>query len=154
MTHHIIRPTNPEDIPALREVLEATGLFPDELLPDMLSPFLGGAAEALWLTSLDGSRPAGFSYSVAEDFAPGTWNMLALAMDPARQGRGHGTALVRATEDHLRASGARLLIVDTSGTAPFTRTRRFYATLGYDEEARIRDFWAAGDDKVTFRKAL
>lgn len=25
---------------------------------------------------------------------------------------------------------------------------------GYDEEARIRDFYGAGDDKIIFRKSL
>jgi len=44
--------------------------------------------------------------------------------------------------------------VETSGTADFAATRRFYRQNGYEEEGRIRDFWAAGDDKVIFRKPL
>ena len=59
-----------------------------------------------------------------------------------------------AAEQHLRSKGQRNLIVDTSGTDDFALTRRFYAQNGYEEEAPIRDFWAAGDDKVIFRKAL
>jgi hypothetical protein len=54
----------------------------------------------------------------------------------------------------LVARGARLLIIETSGLASFERTRAFYRALGYDEEARIREFFKAGDDKVVFRKAL
>ena len=46
------------------------------------------------------------------------------------------------------------MIVDTSGTDDFAMTRKFYSQNGYEEEARIRDFWADGDDKVIFRKAL
>jgi len=80
--------------------------------------------------------------------------MLALAVHPHVQGKGYGAALVRAAEAHLREAGHRILIVDTSGTDDFAQTRAFYAHLGYAEEARIRDFWADGDDKVTFRKAL
>ncbi|MEO1249198.1 MAG: GNAT family N-acetyltransferase, partial [Pseudomonadota bacterium] len=30
----------------------------------------------------------------------------------------------------------------------------FYRRCGYVEEARIRDFWSAGDDKIVFWKAL
>ena len=59
-----------------------------------------------------------------------------------------------AAEQHLRSKGQRNLIVDTSGTDDFALTRRFYAQNGYEEEAPIRDFGAASDDKVIFRKAL
>jgi hypothetical protein len=46
------------------------------------------------------------------------------------------------------------LIADTSGTDDFAPTRAFYRKNGYAEEARIRDFWAKGDDKVVFWTAL
>ena len=42
----------------------------------------------------------------------------------------------------------------TSGLPSFERTRGFYRLCGYDEEARIRDFYQAGEDKIVFRKAL
>ncbi len=154
MTTPTIDPTTEDDIPALQGVLDATGLFPGEMLPDMLAPFLAGEGEAFWLTCrLDGAA-AGFCYTVPEDMTEGTWNMLALAIRPDLQGRRLGTALVAAAERHLAARGQRILIIDTSGTDDFAPTRRFYARNGYGEEARIRDFWAAGDDKVVFRKAL
>jgi len=91
---------------------------------------------------------------VPEEMTEGTWNMLAIAVMPARHRSGHGAALVARVEAALRERGARLVIVDTSGTDGFADTRAFYAALSYGEEARIRDFWDAGDDKVTFRKAL
>lgn len=45
-----------------------------------------------------------------------------------------------------------MLLVET--LASFDRTRAFYSKCGYEEEARIRDFYAAGDDKVVFCKVL
>jgi len=80
--------------------------------------------------------------------------MLALALRPDLQGKGLGATLVKAVEQHLRAQQQRILIVDTSGADAFAQARKFYAQNGYEEEARIRDFWAKGDDKVIFRKAL
>ncbi len=54
----------------------------------------------------------------------------------------------------MTARGGRMLLVETSGLPDFERTRAFYRKCGYEEEARIRDFYAAGDDKVVFRKVL
>jgi len=63
-----------------------------------------------------------------------------------------GRGLVAALERHLHSQGQRVLIADTSGTESYAGTRAFYRSLGYSEEARIGDFWYAGDDKVVFRK--
>jgi len=154
MTPPIIKPATSDDIAGLQAVVEQTGLFPSEMLPDLLAASLAGAGQALLLTChLDGAA-VGLCYAVPEDLADGTWNMRALAVRPDRQGERLGTALVAAAEQHLKAKGQRILIVDTSGTDDFGLTRAFYAKNGYEEEARIRDFWAEGDDKVVFRKAL
>ncbi len=154
MANADIKPTSEDDIPALRDVLNETGLFPGEMLAEMLAPSINGEADALWLTCHQGGKAVGFCYTVPEEFADGTWNMLALAVHPAFQGKRLGAALVQAAEQVLSERKQRILIVDTSGTGAFAGARNFYAQNGYDEEARIRDFWADGDDKVTFRKAL
>lgn len=84
----------------------------------------------------------------------GTWNLLLIAVHPDRQGRGFGSALMRHIEETLAARGERLLLVETSGSSGFERTRDFYRKIGYHEEAPIREFYQAGEDKVVFRKAL
>lgn len=150
-----IRPTRYDDIAGLRAVLDGTGLFPSELLADMASGFLSGDdGSDLWLTcDVDGSA-SGFCYAVPEPLAEGAWNMLALAILPARQRKGFGAALVAELEATLRDREQRILIADTSGTDAFAATRAFYRKAGYAEEARIRDFWATGDDKIVFWKSL
>lgn len=150
-----IRPTTSDDIPALQRVLKGTNLFPAEMLPDMVGRFLSSAAsDDRWLTCDEGGTAIGFCYAVPEQFADGTWNMLAIAVLPEKQGRGVGRAIIEQLESDLRKEGHRVLIVDTSGTDGFAETREFYRKSGYTEEARIRDFWAAGDDKIVFWKAL
>mgnify|MGYP000201891817 CR=1 FL=1 len=70
------------------------------------------------------------------------------------QGQGRGAALLQHIENELQAKGQRILLVETSGLPDFALTRKFYTKCGYEEEARVRDYYAAGDDMVLFRKAL
>ena len=150
-----IRQTRKSDITALQAVLDATDLFPAQMLPELISGFLANDdPEDIWLTCEQNGQAIGFCYAVPEQMADGAWNMLAVAVRPDEQSRGCGAALTVALEKHLTTRGQRILIADTSGTLAFARTRAFYLANGYSQEARIRDFWAPGDDKIVFWKAL
>lgn len=150
-----IRTTVLNDLSALQHVLDATNLFPSEMLPEMTTGFLSQESnEEIWLTCEQGTSAIGFCFAVPEKLTEGTWNMLAVAVLPSYQGKGAGRAILTALEERLRKEGNRVLIADTSGTSEFQLTRQFYLKNGYTEEARIRDFWAAGNDKVVYWKAL
>lgn len=153
----MIRPTTPDDTTALIALADATGLFPPsalELLRQMLTDSLGGSdTEHFWITD-DDNGPVGVAYCELERMTNRTWNLQLIAIHPNRQGQGRGATLLRYVEQTLTVRGGRMLLVETSGLPSFERTRAFYAKCGYEEEARIRDFYAAGDDKVVFRKVL
>ena len=149
-----VRPTIAADIAPLQTVLDATRLFPSEMLPDLIAPFLSQTSDDLWLTCDADGQPVGFCYAAPEELALGTWNMRAIAVLPETQGSGYGAALTGHLEATLRERGHRILIADTSGTDDFAPTRAFYRKTGYIEEARIRDFWGKGDDKIVFWKSL
>jgi len=153
-----IRPVAADDAPALITMIEAVGLFPpDEIteVSEMLSGYLDGSLgdEQFWVVD-DDAGFAGAAYYAPERMTDGTWNLYMLVVHPERQGEGRGASLVRYVEQALAARGERLLLIETLGTEEFAPQRAFYSKLGYEEEARIRDFYAAGGDKVIFRKAL
>lgn len=154
MTRPDIRPLLQADLPAIKAVIDATGLFPSDMLDDMTQGYLAAPdGPDIWLT-VDLAGPIGVAYVAPERMTEGTWNLYLIAIDPGQQGRGHGTATLRHVEALLAARGQRILLVETSGLAEFAATRGFYRANGYDEEGRIRDFYAAGEDKVIFRRAL
>lgn len=154
MTSPAITPTTAEDTQTIQSIVDQTGLFPADLVPDLLDPFLTEQTTEFWRTARIAQEIVGFAYIVPEMLAEGTWNLTAIAIAPSHQRSGTGSVLLNAVEDHLRTLHQRILLVDTSSTEDFEIARGFYIRNGYDEEARIRDFWAEGDDKVVFRKAL
>ncbi len=154
----MIRPIAPDDRTALIALAEASGLFQPhetELLNQMLSDYFGGATDSqdFWLTD-DDDGLVGVAYVAPERMTEGTWNLYLIAVHPDRQRQGRGAALLAQVEQMLAQRGERLLLVETSGTESFEYVRAFYRQSGYEEEARIRDFYTAGVDKIVFRKAL
>ena len=121
----------------------------------MLGEYFAGTLghDHYWVTD-DDDGPIGVAYYAPERMTVGTWNLYMIAVRPDLQGQGRGTALLRYVEQTLTARGERLLLVETSGLPSFERTRAFYHKCGYQEEARIRDFYNTGDDKIVFCKAL
>ncbi|MBY0392384.1 MAG: GNAT family N-acetyltransferase [Novosphingobium sp.] len=77
-----------------------------------------------------------------------------MAVDPARQNEGVGTALIAELATRLVTAGNRVLIVETSSLEGYTATQAFYAALGFTREARIRDFYEDGNDKIVLWKRL
>lgn len=150
----LVRPVVAEDCAAIAEIADAT-LFPSDMLAPMIAPYLTDPeSRHLWSVATIHNRVVGFTYCEPERMTEGTWNLLAIAITPDLQGRGGGASLVASLEAELGGRGARILIVETSGLDAYARTRAFYAGLGYELEARIRDFYAAGEDKIVFRKAI
>jgi len=154
----MIRSATPDDRKALIAIANAINLFsPQELeeLDGMLAEYFDGnlGSDHFWITYDDG-EPVGVAYYAAEPYAYGTWNLYFIAVHPNRQGEGLGGKLLGYVEQILAKRGERLLLVETSGLPNFERTRAFYRKHGYEEEARIREFYKAGDDKIIFRKVL
>ncbi len=149
-----MRPITDSDIPALKAVVTSNDLFPPDMLDDMTAGFLRQELpEDHWLT-LDDGEPVAVAYFAPERMTSGTWNLYLIAVRADRQGRGYGALLLDHIERVLAAQGVRVLIVETSGLPTYERTRAFYDRCGYEREARIRDFYQAGEDKIVFWKTL
>jgi ribosomal protein S18 acetylase RimI-like enzyme len=158
----IVRPASTGDTHALRELALDNGMFqPDEMddFDEMWSGYLDGSMEGHnWVVFDDGADGVtGAAYYAPEPFSDRMWNLYFLAVRPGGHRGGVGEALIRHVEDALRAAGegvARVLIVETSSLAAYGQARSFYRKQGYDEEARIREFYGPDDHKIVFWKSL
>lgn len=81
-----------------------------------------------------------------------TWDLYWIAVDTAAQGAGIGTVLLEEVERRLVGQRARMLIAETSSRSDYAATHGFYRRRGYTEVARVRDFYATGDDRIVFVK--
>lgn len=154
-----IRPATTGDTAAIRAIAIATGLFDAESWLDVetvLAQCVRGELEDHTWVVLEEDRHGvvGAAYYAREPFSHQMWNMYFLGVLPGHQGDGTGAALVAHVEEVLRDRKERVLIIETSGVDSFEPTRAFYRKQGYDEEARIREFYGPGDDKIVFWKAL
>ncbi len=149
-----IRPVEKGDIPFIKTIAEVTELFPGDMLDAMIAPYFSHTKPDIWFVCVDDDEPIGFGFCEPERMTDGTWNLLAIGVAPAHQSNGVGAELMTYLEDRLAQKGERVLLVETMSLPEFERTRAFYRQNGYVEEARIRDFYEPGADKVVFWKRL
>lgn len=154
MNNSSIRAAKQRDLDSIKAIINATELFPSEYLDDMFSvPSDGSDAQDFWFV-FDNGKPLAVAYCAPEPMTERAWNVLLMAVHPDHQGNGIGKLMMSHVEETLSTRDARLLIVETSGTMLFANARKFYDRIGYESEGRIRDYYAAGDDKIIFRKVL
>lgn len=154
----MIRPIASADTTALLTLASEIGLFgPNELevLKEMLSDYFSHNTDKdeFWIVD-DDDGLVGVAYYALAPMTDRAWYIYLIGIRPDRQGQGRGRTLLRHIEQVLTTRGERLLLVETSGVASFEGTRTFYRNCGYEEEARIRDFYGTDDDKIVFRKVL
>ena len=152
----MIRELESKDKTGVLSLAKELGMFDDtglELISRTLDDYNEGESNELCFVSGQ-DEIAGVIYCTAEAMTRGTWNVQMLLVSPDSHGQGHGQALMGKVEQSLKVRGAGLLIVETSSKDEFERARAFYEKFGFNEEARIKDFYDAGDDKVIFTKPL
>jgi ribosomal protein S18 acetylase RimI-like enzyme len=146
----------------MTELAVANDMFGVDEVGDLAAVFTSAVGGDLpdhqwWMSVRPDGTVVAAAYVAPEPFADRLWNLYFLAVTPTEHGGGAGTGLVEHVERHLRSAGehkARVLIVETSSTEQYAGARAFYRARGFDEEARVRDFYGPGDDKVIFWKAL
>jgi GNAT superfamily N-acetyltransferase len=140
----------------IEEISRAVGVFRADEIPVALEVFdaaVAGSHDYRAHGAEHGGRLAGWICWGPTPCTLGTYDLYWMAVDPASQGAGLGTALVAAMERSLLGV-ARLVVVETAGRAVYAPTRTFYEARGYRAVSRIPDFYAPGDDQVVYVKYL
>jgi len=160
-----VGPLEPRHRARVEEILRATAVFRDEevgvaleLFDEGIGPVPAGAAardpDYHFVGAFAGGELLGYACYGPTPGTDRTHDLYWIAVHPRAQGAGAGTRLLDEVERRLRNDGARLLVVETSGRDEYRATRGFYAAREYAASARVRDFYAPGDDRIIFTKRL
>jgi ribosomal protein S18 acetylase RimI-like enzyme len=84
----------------------------------------------------------------------GTFDLYWIAVDPDFQEEGVGSKLLGFLEDVVKAEGGRMILADASTIPHYEKTQSFYLKNGFQEVARIRDYYHPGNDRITFCRRL
>lgn len=158
----------PSDAAAVERIVGSTGFFrPDEI----------AVAVELVRERLDRGPESGYHFVFAEQaraadepphehavlgyacFGPipctiDSYDLYWIAVGEAARGRGLGRRILLEAERRIAAMGGARVYIETSSRPLYDPTRGFYAAAGYREEARLADFYTAGDDKVIYVRRL
>jgi ribosomal protein S18 acetylase RimI-like enzyme len=153
----LIRPTVPGDTPDLLAIARGTAVFkPLEIvaLGEVLDDYHAReqAHGHRCSTFEQDGRPIGFTYYAPAAMTDRAWYLYWIAVARTIQERGIGTRMLGAAEEEIARLGGRLLLIETSSLPHYEPTRRFYLKQGYEQAARLADFYADGDDLVVYRK--
>ncbi len=154
-----LRGLRPADRAAVVELVRAEPLFSEaerEVAVEVLDSYLtkpGMDYHALGAFT-HGGVLLGYSCYGPTPCTSDTWDLYWIAVSGRAQGRGIGTLLMEEMERRLVDLNARLVLIETSSRADYAPTRAFYERRGYEETARVKDFYAPGDDRVIFARTF
>ncbi len=147
------------DLACVEEIVRSTGFFSEEEI---------GIACELVQETLEGAEASSYEFVFAEDSGvvvgytaygriPGTessYDLYWIAVHESQRGRGLGRILIEETERRITESGGKRVYAETSSRAQYQPTHAFYEACGYVRAAFLEDFYAEGDGRITYAKAL
>ena len=174
-----IAPIETSHRPQIEEIVRATGVFSEEEVAVALELFdatyeakmengewrMGSTPLSIsdapfsqsdyeFVGAFSGDTLVGYACFGPTPATDRTYDLYWIAVHPSAQRSGAGASLMMEVEHQLESRRGRLLVIETSSRDDYAPTRRFYQKRGYEEGARLRDFYALGDDRVVLTKRL
>jgi GNAT superfamily N-acetyltransferase len=147
------------DREAIRRLTDSTGVFYPveidiavELVDERLAKGPSSGYEFVF-AHRDG-QTVGYACYGAIALTAASYDLFWIAVDKSCQGQGVGRLLLEESERLIRARGGQRVYIETSGRPIYEPTRAFYLRCGYALAALLDDFYAPGDPKAIFVKAL
>ncbi len=102
----------------------------------------------------DRDQPVGYICYGPIPMTQGTFDLYWIAVNPDFQRQEVGSKLLDFLEEGVKEKGGRMILADTSTVPQYEKTKSFYLRNGFQEVARVPDYYHPGNDRITFCKRL
>lgn len=158
MTERVVfrRQVRETDVAAVRDIVLSTGFFSEaevDVAEELVAEHLGrGEASGYFFVFAEqiAGMPLGYACYGPTPCTASTVDLYWIAVRNECRGQGLGRRLLAEVERGLPRNSK--VIAETSSREQYRLTRRFYQSCGFELEARIRDYYAPGEDIMYFTK--
>ena len=155
-----IRALAPKDRTRLHTMITSTGIFTSEEIDvamELIDIVLKDPKQKDYRVECmvdSKDQPMGYICYGPVPMTQGTFDLYWIVVHPRFQGQGVGSRLFNFLEKWVRGQGGRMILVDTSSIPSYEMTQKFYSSKGFQEVARVPDYYHPGNDRITFCKKL
>lgn len=147
------------DRTAVRAIVSASGFFSEEeiaIAAELVEERLlqGEKSGYFFLFAEQAGQVAGYSCFGPIPGSTHSYDLYWIAVDNRLRHRGIGKDLLSRSEALISQRGGKRIYIETSARQQYKETAAFYLACGYRQEAFLKDFYAPGDSKIIFVKAL
>lgn len=143
---------------AVREIVTSTAFFSAsevDVAEELVTERLAKGEESGYFfvfADIPGRGTMGYACYGPTPCTVSTHDLYWIAVHEEMRGQGLGRKLMAEVEERLRRAKGGKLIAETSSREQYEPTQRFYLSCGFSNEARIRDYYAPGEDILYFTK--
>ena len=144
---------------SIKEILYSSGYFYDyevEVALEIADDYLNNEDHNAYhfIAAMLQNQMIGFSCYGHIPCTKDSYDLYWIAIHNKLRGKGIGIKLLQETEKQVQIMGGKNIYIETSSTEKYALTQRFYLRQAYALEARLKDYYREGDDKLVFSKSI
>ena len=147
-----------KDRASVYEILQQTDMFtPPEIIVamELIDIYLFNKDQrdySIYVAVGEQNEIAGYICYGPTPATEGTYDIYWIAVAPNLQKKGIGKELLHFVEQDIIRLKGRMIVIETSSQQKYYPTQQFYLKNNYELDARIKDFYRVGDDRLIFVK--
>ena len=156
----IIKGISAKDKNAIETILRSTDFFYEfeiDIALEMAAATIANEeakSDYTLMKIVDNDELVAFAMYGKNDFSLHSWELYWIAVHDNSRNKKFGAKLLKAVEEDVKNAGGKILWIETSGRPLYMPTEEFYKHNGYTLQASLIDFYATGDPKQIYAKAL